>query len=136
MSQNLPPLPSMSSDDDEEPTVVPTPATPGPSSSQTPATPATSKKRALEGKDVTGTQKKRARRSGIAKRNVLLWSLFEETDDKNVVLCKINPACKAMIRRPDGSTSGLTSKHPVDYQIYLQKSAEAIKEKVIILNCS
>ncbi len=118
---------------DEEPTVVPTPATPGPSRSQTPAT---SKKRALEGKDATDTQKKRARRSGIAKRNVLLWSLFEETDDKNVVICKINPACKAMIRRPDGSTSGmmshLTSKHPVDYQIYLQKSAEAIKEKVIM----
>ena len=133
MSQNLPGLPSMSSDD-EEPTVVPTPATPGPS--QTPATPSTSKKRALEGTDVTGTQKKRARRSGITKRNVLLWSLFEETDDKKVVICKINPACKAMIRRPDGSTSGmmshLTSKHPVDYQIYLQKSAEAIKEKVIV----
>ncbi len=136
MSQNLPGLPSMSSDD-EEPTVVPTPATPGPS--QTPATPSTSKKRALEGTDVTGTQKKRARRSGITKRNVLLWSLFEETDDKKVVICKINPACKARIRRPDGSTSGmmshLTSKHPVDYQIYLQNSAEAIKEKVIILNC-
>lgn len=136
MSQNLPGLPSMSSDDDEEPTVVPTPATPGPSRSQTPATPATSKKRALEGKDVTGTQKKRARRSGITKRNVLLWSLFEETDDKKVVICKINPACKAMIRRPDGSTSGmmshLTSKHPVDYQIYLKKSTEAIKEKVIV----
>ena len=135
MSQNLPPLPSMSSDD-EEPTVVPTPATPGPSSSQTPATPATSKKRALEGTDVTGTQKKRARRSGITKRNVLLCSLFEETDDKYVVICKINPACKAMIRRPDGSTSGmmshLTSKHPVDYQIYLKKSTEAIKEKVIV----
>ena len=133
MSQNLPPLPSMSSDD-EEPTVVPTPATPGPS--QTPATPSTSKKRALEGTDVTGTQKKRARRSGIAKRNVLLWSLFEETDDKKVVICKINPACKARIRRPDGSTSGmmshLTSKHPVDYQIYLKKSTEAIKEKVIV----
>ena len=133
MSQNLPPLPSMSSDD-EEPTVVPTPATPGPS--QTPATPSTSKKRALEGTDVTGTQKKRARRSGITKRNVLLWSLFEETDDKKVVICKINPACKAMIRRPDGSTSGmmshLTSKHPVDYQIYLKKSTEAIKEKVIV----
>ena len=136
MSQNLPGLPSMSSDDDEEPTVVPTPATPGPSSSQTPATPATSKKRALEGTDVTGTQKKRARRSGIAKRNVLLWSLFEETDDKKVVMCKINPACKARIRRTDGSTSGmmshLTSKHPVDYQIYLKKSTEAIKEKVIV----
>ena len=133
MSQNLPGLPSMSSDD-EEPTVVPTPATPGPS--QTPATPSTSKKRALEGTDVTGTQKKRARRSGIAKRNVLLWSLFEETDDKKVVMCKINPACKARIRRPDGSTSGmmshLTSKHPVDYQIYLKKSTEAIKEKVIV----
>ena len=71
MSQNLPGLPSMSSDDDEEPTVVPTPATPGPSRSQTPATPSTSKKRALEGTDVTGTQKKRARRSGITKRNVL-----------------------------------------------------------------
>ena len=135
MSQNLPGLPSMSSDD-EEPTVVPTPATPGPSRSQTPATPSTSKKRALEGTDVTGTQKKRARRSGIAKRNVLLWSLFEETDDKKVVICKINPACKARIRRPDGSTSGmmshLTSKHPVDYQIYLKKSTEAIKEKVIV----
>jgi len=133
MSQNLPGLPSMSSDD-EEPTVVPTPATPGPS--QTPATPSTSKKRALEGTDVTGTQKKRARRSGITKRNVLLWSLFEETDDKKVVICKINPACKARIRRPDGSTSGmmshLTSKHPVDYQIYLKKSTEAIKEKVIV----
>jgi len=133
MSQNLPGLPSMSSDD-EEPTVVPTPATPGPS--QTPATPSTSKKRALEGTDVIGTQKKRARRSGITKRNVLLWSLFEETDDKKVVICKINPACKARIRRPDGSTSGmmshLTSKHPVDYQIYLKKSTEAIKEKVIV----
>jgi BED zinc finger len=50
---------------------------------------------------------------------------------------KINSSCKARIRRPDGSTSGmmshLTSKHPVDYQIYLQKSAEAIKEKVIII---
>jgi hypothetical protein len=88
MSQNLPPLPSLSSD--EEPTVVPTPATatPGPTPGPSrPQTPATSKKRALEGKEATDTQKKRARRSGIAKRNVLLWSLFEETDDKNVVLC-------------------------------------------------
>ncbi len=136
MSQNSPPLPSLSSDEEARPTLVPTPATPAPSQPQTPGT---SKKRALEGKEATETQKKRARRSGITKRNVLLWSLFEETEDKNVVLCKINPSCKAMIRRPDGSTSGmmshLTSRHPVDYQIYLQKSAEAIKEKVIILNC-
>ena len=80
---------------------------------------------------------KRKEQEGVALlKEMFCLSLFEETDDKNVVLCKINPACKAMIRRPDGSTSGmmshLTSKHPVDYQIYLKKSTEAIKEKVIV----
>jgi hypothetical protein len=70
---------------------VPTPATPAPSQSQPQSqtqTPGTSKERALEGKEATETQKKRVRRSGIAKRNVLFWALLEETDDNNVVLCK------------------------------------------------
>ena len=37
----------------------------------------------------------RSERKRISKRNVLLWEKFIETDDKNVVLCNINPSCKA-----------------------------------------
>ena len=33
----------------------------------------------------------RSKRKRISKRNVLLWEKFIETDDKNVVLCNINP---------------------------------------------
>ena len=123
MSQNLTPQLSSSSEDDE----------PRPPSVPAPKTPTTGGKRKLEGQK-TQSVKKRSRRSGITKRNILLWELFEETDDKAVVMCKINPACKALIRRPDGSTSGmfshLQSRHPIEHQIYLRKTKEALKEKV------
>ena len=76
----------------------------------------------------------RSKRKRISKRNVLLWEKFIETDDKNVVLCNINPACKARIRRPDGSTSGMMShmqtRHPLQYAEYVKQSTAAIKEKV------
>jgi hypothetical protein len=76
----------------------------------------------------------RSKRKRISKRNVLLWEKFIETDDKNVVLCNINPSCKARIRRPDGSTSGMMShmqtRHPLQYAEYVKQSTAAIKEKV------
>ena len=80
----------------------------------------------------------RSKRKKISKRNVLLWEKFIETDDKNVVLCNINPACKARIRRPDGSTSGMMShmqtRHPLQYAEYVKQSTAAIKEKVFKKN--
>ena len=76
----------------------------------------------------------RSKRKKISKRNVLLWEKFIETEDKNVVLCNINPSCKARIRRPDGSTSGMTShfqtRHPLQYAEYVKQATAAIKEKV------
>jgi len=76
----------------------------------------------------------RSKRKRISKRNVLLWEKFIETDDKNVVLCNINPSCKARIRRPDGSTSGMMShmqtRHPLQYAEYVKQSTAALKEKV------
>ncbi len=75
-----------------------------------------------------------SKRKKISKRNVLLWEKFIETDDKNVVLCNINPSCKARIRRPDGSTSGMKShmetRHPLQYAEYVKQATAAIKEKV------
>jgi len=79
------------------------------------------------------TAKKRRR---ISKRNVLLWSHFEQTKDPDVVICKSNPSCQAKIRRPDGSTSGMLAhfeaRHPMQYMEYLAKSKKAIEEKVCI----
>jgi len=76
----------------------------------------------------------KSKRNRFAKRNVLLWEKFDETYDQNVVVCK---QCKAKIRRPDGSTSGMKShfetRHPVQYIQYLKKSMEATKEKVCVL---
>ena len=79
-------------------------------------------------------EESRSKRKRITKRNVLLWEKFIETDDKNVVLCNINLSCKARIRRPDGSTSGMMShmktRHPLQYAEYVKQSTAAIKEKV------
>jgi BED zinc finger len=77
----------------------------------------------------------KSKRKRIHKRNVLLWEKFSETSDKFVVICNINPMCKAKIRRPDGSTSGMIShfqtKHPMQYAEYLAQAKEALKEKVL-----
>ena len=77
----------------------------------------------------------KSKKKKIAKRNVLLWENFIETDDKNIVLCNINPSCKARIRRPDGSTSGMRShfetRHHLQYAEYVEKATASLKEKVI-----
>jgi hypothetical protein len=79
-----------------------------------------------------------SKRKRIAKRNVLLWDEFIETDDKNVVLCNIYPSCKQRIRRPDGSTSGMRShfetRHPLQYADYVKQATAAMKEKVFLEN--
>jgi hypothetical protein len=61
----------------------------------------TRERRLLSKKD---EPKKRRR---ISKRNVLLWSNFEQTKDPYKVICKASPSCNAKIRRPDGSTFGM-----------------------------
>jgi hypothetical protein len=65
-----------------------------------------------------------------------LWDNFKYCDDPAVVICVANEACQAKIKRPQGSTSGmiahLKTKHPVQYVAYLEKTEEAIKEKVSI----
>jgi hypothetical protein len=77
-----------------------------------------------------------SKRRKISKRNVLLWEYFEETNDPNVVLCKATDHCKAKLRRPDGSTSGMRShfenRHPLLYVQYLEKSGSEAKQKVWI----
>jgi hypothetical protein len=77
----------------------------------------------------------KSKKKKITKRNVLLWENFIETDENNIVLCNINPSCKARIRRPDGSTSGMRShfetRHHLQYAEYVEKATASLKEKVI-----
>jgi hypothetical protein len=112
------------SEDEEE---VNVPATTSPKK-----TPKSAKRRAPE----TVTDTPRAKRGKIAKRNTQLWDHFRYTDDATVVICVANEACLAKIKRPQGSTSGmmahLRTKHPVQYVAYLEKTGQAIKEKVSI----
>jgi hypothetical protein len=80
------------------------------------------------------TETPRSKKARVAKRNVLLWQHFEVTDDKDVVICIANASCRQKLRRPDGSTSGMTAhfkaKHPVKYTAYLEAQNAAIKDKV------
>ncbi len=113
------------SEDEEE---VNVPATTSPKK-----TPKSAKRPATE----TPTDTPRPKRGKIAKRNTHLWDLFKYSeDDATVVICVANEACQAKIKRPQGSTSGmiahLRTKHPVQYVAYLEKTGEAIKEKVSI----
>jgi hypothetical protein len=60
----------------------------------------------------TDTPTPRPKRGKIAKRNTFLWEFFEYTDDMEVVRCIANAGCKALIRRPQGSTSGPPEQAP------------------------
>lgn len=79
----------------------------------------------------SGSSRKRRR---VAKRNILLWSYFTETDDPSIVKCNVTAGCKAAVRRPDGSTSGMVShfqiKHPAEYVAYLEKSGKDLQQRV------
>ncbi len=82
----------------------------------------------------TDTETPRPKRGKIAKRNTLLWEYFEYTEDLDVVRCLANASCKALIKRPQGSTSGmrahLEKRHPVQFLAYVEKTEQAIKDKV------
>ncbi len=110
------------SEDEEE---VHVPATTSPKK-----TPKSAKRRATD----APTDTPRAKRGKIAKRNTHLWENFKYSEDPTVVICVANEACQAKIKRPQGSTSGmmahLKTKHPVQYVAYIEKTGEAIKEKV------
>jgi hypothetical protein len=84
----------------------------------------------------TETETPRPKRGKIAKRNTFLWEFFEYTDNLEVVKCIANASCKAEIRRPQGSTSGMRShlekRHPVQFLAYVAKTEQAIKDKVSI----
>ena len=113
--------------DSEDEQEVNVPATTSPKK-----TPKSAKRPATE----TPTDTPRPKRGKIAKRNTHLWDNFKYCDDLAVVICVANEACQAKIKRPQGSTSGmiahLKTKHPVQYVAYLEKTGEAIKEKVSI----
>ena len=113
------------SEDEEE---VNVPATTSPKK-----TPKSAKRPATE----TPTDTPRPKRGKIAKRNTHLWDNFKYSDDDaTVVICVANEACQAKIKRPQGSTSvmmaHLRTKHPVQYVAYLEKTGQALKEKVSI----
>ncbi len=82
----------------------------------------------------TETETPRPKRGKIAKRNTLLWEFFEYTDNLDVVRCIANASCKALIKRPQGSTSGMRShlqnRHPLQYLAYVAKTEQALKDKV------
>jgi hypothetical protein len=84
----------------------------------------------------TDTPTPRPTRGKIAKRNTFLWEFFEYTEDLEVVRCIANAGCKALIRRPQGSTSGMRShlqnRHPVQFLEYVAKTEQGIKDKVSI----
>ncbi len=84
----------------------------------------------------TDTETPRPKRGKIAKRNTFLWEFFQYTDDLQVVRCIANASCKALIKRPQGSTSGmrahLEKRHPVQFVAYLAKTEQALKDKVSI----
>jgi hypothetical protein len=135
MSQPSTAVPS--SDEDEVPQRTPakTPSKPGPLSKKTPPGPLSSKKRPLEEADAA-IETPRTKRGRVAKRNVLLWKHFEQSKDPEVVICIANPSCRARIRRPQGSTSGMRAhfeaRHPVQYTAYVEESRRLIEEKVCI----
>ena len=113
---------NISDSDDEEDTQQPLAISP----KKTPK----SSKRAAE----SHTETPRPKRGKIAKRNTLLWEYFEYTENLDVVKCTANASCLALIKRPQGSTSGmrahLEKRHPVQYLAYVAKTEQALKDKV------
>jgi hypothetical protein len=113
---------NISDSDDEEDTQQPLAISP----KKTPK----STKRAAESHSETP----RPKRGKIAKRNTLLWEYFEYTENLDVVRCTANASCLALIKRPQGSTSGMTAhlekRHPVQYLAYVAKKEQALKDKV------
>ncbi len=82
----------------------------------------------------TDTETPRPKRGKIAKRNTFLWEYFKYTENLDVVRCTANASCKALIKRPQGSTSGmrahLEKRHPVQFLAYVAKTEQALKDKV------
>jgi len=100
---------------------------------KTPPAPLSVKKRALEAA-AAEMDTPRSKKARVHKRNNLLWKHFQTTNDPAVVICIANPSCRARIRRPGGSTSGMRSpfeaKHPAIFTEFLRETKEALKEKV------